>query len=116
MMYAKWALVPVLAVAGCSGAPVPAERLASAEAATRGAAEVGAEATPQASLHLKMARDQIAHARSLMKQGDNDQASLTLSRAEADAELALTLARETAARTEASAVMQEAHALRQQTP
>jgi len=116
MMYAKWALVPLVALTCCSAAPMPAERLASAEATARGAAEVGAEGTPQASLHLKMARDQIAQARGMMGKGDNEGASMVLSRAEADAELSLALARETAARAEANAVIQEAQTLRQKSP
>jgi len=116
MMYAKYALVPLVALTSCAGAPMPAERLASAESAVRGASEVGAEGTPQASLHLKMARDQIAQARSMMGKGDNEAAAMVLARAEADAELSLALARETSARAEANAVMQEAQSLRQKSP
>jgi hypothetical protein len=118
MMDAKWKTLAICAVvaAGCGGAALPADRLASAEATTRGAAEIGAEQTPQASLHLKMARDQIAQAKALIKDGDNDRAGYVLSRAEVDAELALALTRETVAQAEANAVMQEARALRQQVP
>jgi hypothetical protein len=116
MMDAKWEIlaVGVVLAAGCGGAALPADHLASAEAAARGAAEVGAERAPQASLHLKLARDQIAQARSLIKDGDNERAGFVLSRAEVDAELALTLAREAAAQAEASAVIEEAQALRRQ--
>ena len=110
------ALVPVMAMAGCAAAPVPAERLASAEAALRGAAEVGAEGAPQAALHLKLARDQIAQAKGLDASGDTARAALVLYRAEADAELALVLAREGAARAEANAVLAQVQALRQRSP
>jgi hypothetical protein len=118
MLDAKWMILAasVLFAAGCGGAPLPADRLASAEAATRGAAEIGAEQAPQASLHLKMARDQIAQAKALIQNGENDRAGSVLSRAEVDAELALALTREVAARTEANAVMAEAQALRRQVP
>jgi hypothetical protein len=102
-----------LSATACASAPVPAERLASAEAAVRGATEVGAEATPQASLHLKMARDQIAEARRLIAAGDAERADWSLMRAQADAELALTLARETEARAKANALLAEARSLRQ---
>lgn len=68
-------LVPLLGAAACASAPVLAERLASAEATVRGAVEVGADATPQASLHLEMARDQIAAARKLIANGDTEQAA-----------------------------------------
>ena len=113
----RWAaLVAVMVGSGCAGTPVPAERLASAEAGIRAAAEVGAEGVPQAALHLKMARDQVAVARTLVVNGDNDRAALVLSRAETDAELALALARESAARADASAVLAQIQTLRQQSP
>jgi hypothetical protein len=113
MFHQNWLmLAPVLGVAACAAAPVPAERLASAEAAVRGAAEVGAERTPQASLHLKMARDQVAEARELIKAGNNESASAVLMRAQADAEVSLALARETDARARAAVVLAEAQALR----
>jgi hypothetical protein len=115
MMHARrWtALLPVLSLLGCASAPVPAERLASAEAGIRGATEVGAEGVPQAALHLKLARDQVTQAKGLAQGGDNERAVLVLARAEADAELALTLARESAARVEANAVLAQIQTLRQ---
>src|SRR6185369_16333876 len=112
MMHAQWwTALSVVALAGCASVPVPAERLASAEAATRGAEEVGGEGVPQAALHLKMARDQIAQAKGLIQIGDNDEAALVLSRAEADAELSLALARENAARAQARAVLAQVEAI-----
>jgi hypothetical protein len=109
-------LLAVVSAVGCGGAPVPAERLASAEAATRGAAEVGGERVPQAALHLKMARDQIAQAKGFIELGDQDRAAMLLVRAEVDAELALSLARENAARAEARAVLAQVEAMRQPAP
>jgi hypothetical protein len=118
MMHARrWiGLLPLAVSLGCASAPVPAERLASAEAGTRAAIEVGAEKVPEAALHLKMARDQIEVAKGLVQTGDRDRASLVFVRAEADAELALALAREDAARAEAAAVLAQVQALRQQSP
>jgi hypothetical protein len=118
MLHAQWwtALLAVLASSGCAAAPVPAERLASAEAGIRAATEVGAEAVPQAALHLKLARDQVELARTLIKSGDNDRAAMLLSRAETDAELALSLARESVARADASALLAQIQTLRQQSP
>jgi Domain of unknown function (DUF4398) len=105
-----WLLVATLA--GCGGAPLPADRLASAEAGIRGASEVGAQSVPEAALHLKMARDQVAQAKTLSREGDADRAATVLARAEADAELALALTRETAGRAEADAVLAQVQALR----
>jgi hypothetical protein len=99
--------------AGCSAAPLPVERMASAEAGIRGATEVGAEAVPQAALHLKMARDQVAQAQALNRAGENERAVMMLARAEADAELALSLTRESAARAEASAVLAQVQSMKQ---
>ncbi len=114
MMHARlWAaLGPVFLVFGCASTPVPPERLVSAEAGIRGATEVGAEGVPQASLHLKMARDQVAQAKTLSEGGDNERATLVLARAETDAELALALARENVARGEANAVLTQIQSLR----
>jgi len=118
MMHARvWSgLLPLAALLGCAAAPVPAERLASAEAGIRAASEVGAERVPQAALHLKLARDQLEVAKGMVESGDRDRASLVFGRAQADAELALTLAREDAARAEAAAVVAQVKALRQQSP
>lgn len=109
----KWSvIIPILGAAACASAPVPAERLASAEAAQRSAVEVGAEKTPQAALHLKMANDQIAEARALIKDGNNERAAMVLARAQSDAELSLALAREADARAKATAAIAEAQSLR----
>ena len=110
---AGWLVIAGLGIAGCGAAPIPAERLASAEAGIRGATEVGAENVPEAALHLKMARDQVAQAKALDKDGDYDRAASVLSRAEADAELALAMTRETTARAEASEVLAQVQALKQ---
>jgi Spy/CpxP family protein refolding chaperone len=74
--------------------PPPTERIASAEAALRGAAEVGASRVPRAALHLKLAEEQIDKAKRYIQDGYNQRAELALRRAQADAELALVLARE----------------------
>ena len=118
MIHARtWAaFLPVLGWVGCASTPMPAEHLASAEAGIRGATEVGAESVPQAALHLKMANDQVAQAKGLLQNGDEERAKLVLERAESDAELSLTLAREASARSEANAVMEQIQTLRKLTP
>jgi hypothetical protein len=107
-----WMCLPFLAVA-CASSHMPAEKMASAEAAVRAAREVGAENVPQAELHVKLAQDQIAKARRLIDSGDNDRAAWMLRRADADAELALALAREASTRTEAQRAIDEQNALQQ---
>ena len=90
----------LVAACGSSMQP-PTDRLASSEAAIRSAKELGAQNDPQASLHVKLADEQMASARNLMKDGDNRRADLVLQRASSDAELAVMIARERAAKTEA---------------
>lgn len=91
-----------IAVTACgSSLPPPSDRLASAEAASRSARELGAEKNPNAALHLKLAQEQIDAAKRLMGEGDNRRADLVLQRAGADAELAVMLAKENNAKGEA---------------
>src|SRR5215831_5638001 len=98
------ALLP-LACACATAPPLPADRLAQAEAEVRAAQEIGAERAPQARLHLQEARDTITAARET-NNVDPDAAARKLDIARAQAELANALAREQIARTEA----EQAHA------
>jgi len=86
----------------------------AAVAAARSAREVGAETSPQASLHLKLADEEITKSKALMKDGDNERAEYTLVRAKADAELALSLAKEASAKAEAQAAEDQIKALQNQ--
>lgn len=85
---------------GCGGGyPAPTQPLADAEAADRSAQELGAASVPAAQLHLKLAQEQTTNARKLMKDGENKRAEAMLLRAKADAELALSLAKEEKAKS-----------------
>jgi hypothetical protein len=89
-----------LAASACATVQIPPEQLESNEASMRGATEVGALNVPDARLHLELAKDETAAAKKLAAEGD-DRAVLVLARAEADAELALGLAREVSVHNEA---------------
>ena len=93
------------ASAGCATVAVPEAQMASSEGAIRGAREVGAERVPAASLHLRLAEEEMTKAKAKMAEGDNAAAALLLERSRADAELALSLTREAAAVAEATAVV-----------
>jgi hypothetical protein len=93
MLKANSLSVLVLAASGCATLMLPADRLERDEASIRAAEEMGAAGVPGARLHLQMAKDQTLAAKQLAAAGD-DRAVRMLSRAEADAELALGLARE----------------------
>src|SRR5207247_696930 len=70
------------------------ERLTTAEAAIRGAEEVGASKVPQAALYMKLAQEQTEKAKRLMQDGYNERAELELKRAQSDAELAIAISKE----------------------
>ena len=101
-------------LAGCASGPVPAERVASAQAAIRSAQEVGAQRVPQATLHLQLAREQADYAAELIRNGSHDRAASVLMRAQADAELALALARQDKEIQEANQAVDRVRALEPQ--
>lgn len=103
----------VFALSACgSSLPPPSDRLATAEAASRSARELGAEKDPKAALHLKLSQEQIDEAKRLMADGDNRRADLVLQRAGSDAELAVMLAKEHNASTEAQKAKEKVNQLR----
>lgn len=84
---------PIVWACGAS-IPEPKQPMADAESASRSAREVGADTQPAAKLHVQLADEQIANAKTLIASGDNERATYLLLRARSDAELALALARE----------------------
>lgn len=95
---------------GCGGTAVPTQKLTAAEASMRAAEEIGAKSVPKAELHLKLAQEQVEQARQLSDDGDNQRAAQLLSRAKADADLAIALAKDAAAKQDlkrANAQLQE---------
>jgi len=102
-----------LALVACGGSlPEPKEGMTQAEAAVRSAAEVGAEKNPQATLHLKYAKDQVDEAKKLIAENDNGRAEYVLMRARADAELALMLAKANNQKAEAQRAADEVAEMR----
>jgi Domain of unknown function (DUF4398) len=96
----------------CASFPPPTARMSDAEAAIRGADEVDANAVPRAQLHLKLAQEQVDKAKRFMQEEQHDRADLALRRAEADAELAIALAREKDMTTKAKAARAKVEKLR----
>jgi Domain of unknown function (DUF4398) len=86
-------LLVATAVSACGGAQLNQTRVTEVQGAMRAAEEVGANDQPKASLHLQLARDEMNEAKRLAKDDDGENAALLLNRAQADAELALQLAR-----------------------
>ena len=102
------------ALLACGGAPVPHEALSAAQADVKGAEVGGAGENPKAALHVKLAKDQIEIAQKQIADGDNEEAARTLDRAQADAELALSLAKEAKAQGEASEASEQVGKLRKE--
>jgi hypothetical protein len=96
-------LVPALSAAsfGCASHPPPTDHLATAIAAVHGAQVAGAARVPKAALQLKLAEEQVAQARKMMEEGDNERADYMTLRAYNDAALAVALARESEAQARA---------------
>lgn len=103
----------VATVVGCAGAPLRTE---DSSAAIRAAEEVGAEGVPRAALHLQLAKEALAKATKISESGDKDRAKSMLTRAEADAELAVVLSRGEAEKQEAMKAVARAQQLRQDNP
>ena len=95
-------LLGVVLATACGGAAVPQESLTAAKAAVAGAEVGGAAAEPKAALHLKLAKEQLATAEKLIADGDNEEAGRVIDRAQADADLALSLAKESSSAKEAA--------------
>ncbi len=100
-------LFGVAAIACGGGYPEPRNQLTASEAAVRAAEVAGAQNSPQPALHLKLAREQVEIGKGLIRAGENERADWVLRRAESDAELALSLAREEAQRKKAAAAKEE---------
>ena len=114
MRHVAFATLAVLSLAGCGASAPPTHQLTESKAAVRAAEEVGAEKAPQAALHLKLARDQVDQAEALIREEENDEASLVLKRAEADAELAIALAKAQQERDAADETMNKIQRLKSQ--
>lgn len=102
-----------VALVACGSQQMPTARVASSEAAVRAAHEVGASQIPEASLHLRMAEDQLKTANRLIKDGEPEKAEWLLVRSQADAELAIGLTRESKAKAGADQAQQKLQSVQQ---
>jgi hypothetical protein len=89
-----------LSLASCATVSIQPTQLESNEASIQSAVELGALNVPAARLHVELAKDETQNAKQLSLAGDA-RAPIMLARAQADAELALALARAATVHTEA---------------
>lgn len=107
----------LLISAGAMGCPKdPALHTDASSAAIRSAEELGAGELPRASLHLQLAKEELAAATELSERGEPEMANSMLLRAEADAELAIALSQADAEKTEAKAAMERVRKLQSENP
>ena len=99
--------------AGCASAPLRTEASTSG---IRAAEEIGAAKVPQASLHLQLAKEELELAKGLAAKDEKEEAASMLLRAEADAELAVTLSQGDAERLECEEAMERVRQLRRDNP
>ena len=104
--------ITLLLGGACATTPASTAKAESSAAAIRAAEEVGATHTPDAALHLQLAKEQFEHARSLTDPNQKDQAERLRVRAQADAELSLALARTESETSEAGAAIGKLNALK----
>ena len=112
----QFACLSILLVFGvaCGASSPPQMQLSKSQSAIRGAETAGAEESPKAKLHLKMAKDHLANAEQLIAEEEYDDASLVLRRAEVDAELAIALANEGRARERAEDLQRRVQELKRE--
>lgn len=99
--------VVLAALCGCASAPIVLDKLPQTEAPMRAAEELGAARVPQAALELKLAQDEVQQAKAFLKDGNKQRADMMLLRAQADAELAVALAKEAPLQAEAKNVAEQ---------
>jgi len=90
---------------------VPSLAAEDSAGAIRAAEEVGAAHSPEAALHLELAKEQFENARKLTKPDDRPASMRLLLRARADADLALALTRESSSKLEAQAALDKSKTL-----
>lgn len=107
------AVVATSIISGCANAPL---RTGASMSGIRAAEEAGAAKVPQASLHLQLAKEELEQAKELSAKGEKDEASSMLTRAEADAELAVALSHGDAEKSEAQEAVERVRQLRNNNP
>lgn len=108
-------LLLALVALGCAHT-LPEYATESSASAIRTAEEVGASDVPKAALHLQLAKEELDQAKALFAEGRKDEAVSLLDRSAADAELAVTLARQDAEKQAANDAMARVTQLRAENP
>jgi hypothetical protein len=104
----------VVTIAGCASGPSFSKSSSESKSAIRAAEEAGSINTPSAAYHLQLAKEELARAEALAAGGEKEQAASLLTRAEADAELAIALSHEQDEKMDAAKAMERVRKLREE--
>jgi hypothetical protein len=102
-------------LAGCATSRAPLMKMADARGEIRAAEQLNADAVAPANNYLLLARQEEEQGRQYLNAGQEIRAGYMLERAQADAELALSLATEAPARAEAERAIEQVKQLQSQT-
>jgi hypothetical protein len=100
-------------LAGCAASAPNQQRSETSAAAIRAAEEVGAAKVARASLYLQLAKEESAKAKALEAAGEPERAASLMLRAEADANLAVLVARADSEQAKAAAANERLRQLKQ---
>jgi hypothetical protein len=101
------ALASAFACSGCGGSiPPPADELSAAQTDIGRAEAGGAPSVPEAKLHLQLATEDLQKAKDQVDK-DNKRATTLVALARAEAQLALSLAKQAAAQAQATQAAQD---------
>lgn len=116
MRASTWILCALLGSACATTQPLNTQQVADTRASVRVAEQTGAGADAQAAPYLALAHRQLQQANDAIVLRDYDTASSWLRMAQANAELATSLAHESRARAEALEARRQADALKARVP
>lgn len=102
----------LLASACATTSPPPTNALVETRASVRVAEQTGADRDPEATRYLQLARQQLAEAERLTREGSYTSANTRLQQAQINAEMAGELARQATLRAEAAQTQRDIDALR----
>ena len=106
------AFLVLMVATACGGAQVL--KTDAPASAIRAAEESGAAKVPRASLHLQLAKEEMDQSQKLAKNGEKEQATSFLARAEVDAELAVVLSHEQSEKAAAAQAVERVRLLQQE--
>jgi hypothetical protein len=111
VMFLVMAFTALTIMSGCASTPINTEKSTSG---IRAAEEVGAAEVPKASLHLKLAKEELVLAKKYEANNEPLKAKSMLKRSEIDAELAVALAKERDEKTKSSAELENVRVLKKE--